>query len=86
MKNHRSFRFPALSVGQTQRLLSGVPALPLSFGAARRIRTSVLQKAAPKSLARNRLRKTLVPIAACLLAIVVFFVTFPKAALAVSEF
>ncbi len=86
MKNHRSFRFPALSVGQTQRLLNGVPALPLSFGAAHRIRTSVLQKAAPKSLARNRIRKTLVPIAACLLAVVVFFVAFPKAALAVSEF
>jgi len=86
MTNHRSFRFPALSVGQTQRLLSGVPALPLSFGAARRIRTSVLQKAAPKSLARNRIRRTLVPIAACLLAVVLFFVAFPKAALAVSEF
>jgi len=63
-----------------------VPALPISFGAARRIRTSVLQKAAPKSLARNRIRRTLVPIAACLLAVVVFFVAFPKAALAVSEF
>ena len=86
MTNTRSFRFPALNVRATHRLLSGVSALPLSFGAARRIRARVLQKAAPRSLARNRLRRTLIPIAACLLAIVVFFTAFPKAALAVSEF
>lgn len=86
MTNNRKIRFPALSVRQTQRLLAGTGSLPLSRATARRIRTSVLQKAAPKSLARNRIRRTLVPIAACLLAIVVFFVAFPKAALAVSEF
>ena len=86
MTNNHVFRFPALSVRQTQRLLAGIGTLPLSRAAARRIRASVLQKAAPKSLARNRIRRTLVPIAACLLAIVVFFVAFPKAALAVSEF
>ena len=86
MTNNRAFRFPALSVRQTQHLLAGTGSLPLSRAAASRIRASVLQKAAPKSLARNRIRRTLVPIAACLLAIVVFFVAFPKAALAVSEF
>ena len=86
MTNNRKIRFPALSVRQTQRLLAGTGSLPLSRATARRIRTSVLQKAAPKSLARNRIRRTLVPIAACLLAIVVFFAAFPKAALAVSEF
>ena len=86
MTNNRKIRFPALSVRQTQRLLAGTGSLPLSHATARRIRTSVLQKAAPKSLARNRIRRTLVPIAACLLAIVVFFAAFPKAALAVSEF
>ena len=86
MTNNRKIRFPALSVRQTQRLLAGTGSLPLSRATARRIRTSVLQKAAPKSLARNRIRQTLVPIAACLLAIVVFFAAFPKAALAVSEF
>ena len=86
MTNNRKIRFPALSVRQTQRLLAGTGSLPLSRATARRIRTSVLQKTAPKSLARNRIRRTLVPIAACLLAIVVFFAAFPKAALAVSEF
>ena len=86
MTNNRKIRFPALSVRQTQRLLAGTGSLPLSRATVRRIRTSVLQKAAPKSLARNRIRRTLVPIAACLLAIVVFFAAFPKAALAVSEF
>jgi hypothetical protein len=86
MTNKRSLRFPALSVRQTQRLLAGVSKLPLASGAARRIRASVLKQAVPKSFARNRIRKTLVPIAACLLAVIVFFVAFPKAALAVSEF
>jgi hypothetical protein len=86
MTNNREIRFPALSVRQTQHLLAGTGSLPLSRATARRIRTSVLQKAAPKSLAQNRIRRTLVPIAACLLAIVVFFAAFPKAALAVSEF
>ncbi|HAX40323.1 MAG TPA: hypothetical protein DCY10_05565 [Clostridiales bacterium] len=86
MTNNHSLRFPALSVAQTQRLLNGVSTLPLSIGAASRIRSRVLQKVAPKSLARKRLRKTLVSIAACLLAIVIFFTAFPKAALAVSEF
>ena len=86
MTNLHSFRFPTLTVQETQRLLSGTSTLPLSFGAARRIRARVLQSAAPKSLARNRLRRTLIPIAACLLAIVVFFTAFPKAALAISEF
>lgn len=86
MTNNRALRFPALSVRQTQRLLARTGTLPLPRAAASRIRASVLQKAAPKSLARNRIRRTLLPIAACLLAIVVFFVAFPKAALAVSEF
>lgn len=86
MTNNHSLRFPALSVAQTQRLLNGVSTLPLPIGATSRIRSRVLQKVAPKSLARKRLRKTLVSIAACLLAIVIFFTAFPKAALAVSEF
>ena len=86
MPNKHSFRFPALTVPQTQRLLNGVSKLPLSAGTTRRIRSSVLKQAAPRSLVRNRIRKTLVPIAACLLAVVIFFVAFPKAALAVSEF
>jgi len=79
-------RLPALNVTQTHRLLNGVSALPINASAARRIRATVLQQAAPKSLKRNRVRKILVPIAACLLAVVVFFTAFPKAALAVSEF
>ncbi len=86
MSNHDSFRFPSLDAEQTQRLLSGIPALPLPSGAARRIRTSVLKEAAPKALARNRARRVLIPIAACLLAVAVFFTAFPKAALAVSSF
>jgi len=86
MTNNRSPRFPALNVSQTQQLLSGVTELPLSIATSRRIRASVLKKAAPKALARNRIRKTLLPIAACLIAVVMFFVAFPKAALAVSEF
>lgn len=86
MTSNRSLRFPALNAEQTDRLLSGVSDLPLSSLAARRIRASVMKKAAPRTLARNRIRKTLLPIAACLLAVVMFFVAFPKAALAVSEF
>ncbi|GEM_PF-2168972 len=86
MTSNRSPRFPALNVSQTQQLLSGVSDLPLSLAASRRIRAAVLKKAAPRTLARNRIRKTLLPIAACLIAVVMFFVAFPKAALAVSEF
>ncbi len=86
MSNKQDFCFPLLNVRQTQRLLTGVSSLPLPVGAERRIRARVLQEVMPKSLARNRIRRTLVPIAACLLAVVFFFVAFPKAALAVSEF
>ena len=86
MPNKQEFRFPLLNGNQTHRLLKGVPSLPLPVGAEHRIRARVLQQAAPKSLARNRIRRTLVPIAACLLVVVFFFVAFPKAALAVSEF
>lgn len=86
MPNKPDFCFPMLNVRQTQRLLTGVSSLPLPNGAERRIRARVLQEVMPKSLARNRIRRTLVPIAACLLAVVFFFVAFPKAALAVSEF
>lgn len=86
MPNESIPRFPALNVKQTHRLLTGVSSLPIHAGAARRIRATVLQQAAPRSLARNRVRKILVPIAACLVAVVVFFTAFPKAALAVSEF
>ena len=82
----KPLRFPALNVTQTHRLLTGVSALRVNERTARRIRATVLQQAAPKSLKRNRVRKILVPIAACLLAVVVFFTAFPKAALAVSEF
>lgn len=86
MENNLPFRFPDLSVRQTQLLLSDVPELRISFAVSHKIRAAVLKKAAPKTLARNRIQKTLLPIAACLLAVVVFFVAFPKAALAVSEF
>lgn len=86
MKSNHPLRFPALTVSQTQRLLSDVSELPISFAASRRIRSAVLKKAAPKALARNRIQKALLPIAACLIAVVMFFVAFPKAALAVSEF
>ena len=86
MANNDSFRLPQLDVTQTHRLLNGASSLPVTAGAARRIRNRVMQEVAPKSFARNRVRKILVPIAACLLAVVVFFTAFPKAALAVSEF
>ena len=86
MPNKQDFCFPLLNVNQTQRLLKGVRSLPLPVGAEHRIRARVLQEAAPKSLARNRIARTLVPIAASLIIIVFFFVAFPKAALAVSEF
>ncbi len=86
MPSNRPLRFPTLSVSQTQRLLASVAKLPLSAATARRIRATVIKEVAPRSLVRNRIRKTLLPIAACLLAVVMFFVAFPKAALAVSEF
>jgi hypothetical protein len=86
MENNLSFRFPDLSVRQTQHLLTGVSFLPLASSAARKIRATVMKEAAPRALARNRIRKTFLPIAACLLAVVMFSLAFPKAALAVSEF
>ena len=86
MLNESNLRFPVLNVKQTHRLLSGVTSLPMQASAARRIRSRVLQEAAPRSFGQSRVRKVLVPIAACFLAIVVFFTAFPKAALAVSEF
>jgi hypothetical protein len=86
MNNPLSQKFEALNLAQTELLLADVPALSLSRAAELRIRARVLQKAAPKSLSRAGIRRIFVPIAACLLAVVVFFTAFPKAALAVSEF
>ena len=74
------------SVEQTEMLLGTLDHLPASGSAARRIRERVLLSAAPKAHSRNRIRKTLLPTAACLLAIVLFFVASPKAAHAVSAF
>lgn len=86
MRSEKNLLFTTLSVEQTDVLLGSIDQLPISGSIARRIRTRVLQSAAPKSLPRNRIRKTLIPIAACLIAIVLFFVAFPKAAYAVSAF
>ena len=55
------------SVEQTEMLLGSLDHLPASGDSARRIRERVLQSAAPKAHSRNRIRKTLLPIAACLL-------------------
>ena len=74
------------SVEQTELLLGTLDHLPAGGSAARRIRERVLQSAAAKTHSRKRIRKTLLPTAACLLAIVLFFVASPKAAHAVSAF
>lgn len=86
MRNERNQYFEALTVEQTDRLLGSLDHMPVSGSVSRRIRERVLQSAAPKAHNRNRIRKTLLPIAACLLAIVLFFVANPKAAYAVSAF
>ena len=86
MRNERNLYFETLTVEQTDLLLGSLDHLPVSSSVARRIRGRVLQSAAPKAQHRNRIRKTLIPIAACLLVIVLFFVANPKAAHAVSAF
>lgn len=86
MNNNHSIQLPQFTAEQTERLLADVSALPLPQIAARRIRARVLRQAAPRKFSQSRIRKVLVPIAACLLAILVFFTAFPKAAHAVSEF
>lgn len=86
MPNESNLRFQALDVTQTQRLLTGVSSLPIQASAARRIRSRVLQEAAPRSFGRNHVLKVLIPVVASFLAIVVFFTAFPKAALAVSKY
>lgn len=86
MRSERNLLFSKLSVEQTDLLIGSIDRLPVSGGIARSIRSRVLQSAAPKSLKHRRIGRTLLPIAACLIAIAVFFVSVPKAALAVSTF
>jgi hypothetical protein len=86
MRNERRIAFSNLTVDQTDRLIDSFEALPLAGAVNRRIRNSVLKAVAPRRARRSRLMRTLVPLAASLLMLVMFFVAFPKAAQAVSDF
>ncbi|NLI54211.1 MAG: hypothetical protein GX417_07765 [Clostridiales bacterium] len=86
MRNERRIAFSNLTVDQTDRLIDSFEALPLGGAVNRRIRNSVLKAVAPRRARRSRLIRTLVPLAASLLMLVMFFVAFPKAAQAVSDF
>ncbi len=86
MRNERNLLFSKLSVEQTDLLIGSIDRLPVGGSIVRSVRNRVLLSASPNSLKRRRLGRTLLPVAACLIAIAVFFVSFPKAALAVSEF
>ena len=86
MQNKRHLAFTTLTVEQTDLLIGSIDALAIGGNTSRRIRRRVLDAVAPRRSKRNRLMRTLVPIAASLLVLAMFFVAFPKAAQAVSEF
>jgi len=86
MQNDWNDFFSDLSVTQTQTLLTGIDVLPLSAGVVKRVRNRVEKAAAPKAPRRRAAVRAMASLAACVVAIVVFFVCFPKAAQAVASF
>ena len=88
MRNDKLLLFEDITVEQTELLLGSMDHLPVSSSVARRIRERVLQNSKRRSHQRKRKQvgRVLIPIAACLVAVVLFFVAFPKAAYAVSGF
>ena len=88
MRNDKVLLFEDITIEQTELLLDSINDLPIQKSVARRIRGRVLENGRQRSHSRKRkqVRRVLIPIAACLLAIVLFFTAFPKAAYAVSAF
>jgi hypothetical protein len=86
MQNDRNDLFSDLSVTQTETLLAGIGVLPLSPGAAKRVRSRVEKAAVPKAPRRRAAVRAMASLAACAAVIAVFFVCFPKAAQAVASF
>ena len=86
MRNEKNVLFSELTIEQTELLIGSFDRLPINGRIARSIRDRVQKSASPRSARRGRIGRALVPIAASLIAIAMFFVAFPKAALAVSEF
>lgn len=88
MRNEKVLLFEDITVEQTELLLGSIDTLPLSKSVARRIRGRVLENGKQRSHRRKRkqVARVLIPIAACLIAIVLLFTAFPKAAYAVSAF
>ena len=86
MRNDKVLLFEDITVEQTELLLGSMDHLPMNGSVARRIRGRVLQGGKQRSHKRRHIGRVLVPIAACLVAIVLLFTAFPKAAYAVSAF
>ncbi len=86
MQNEMNRVLNALTVEQTDALLSGIDASPVDASTARRIRRKVEKAAVPKRLRRKATMRVLVPIAACLVAITLVFACFPQAAQAIASF
>lgn len=87
MPNDRYANMPnSFTVEETEALLTSYDSLPLSLGKANRIRTRVLQAAAPRRRGRRIALRLLVPLAASFAALLLLFACFPKAAQAVAAF
>ena len=86
MRNDRKLLFDDITVEQTDLLLDSINDLPINKSVARRIRGHVLEGGKQRSHKRRHVGRILIPIAACLVAIVLLFTAFPKAAYAVSAF
>ena len=88
MRNDKVLLFEDITIEQTELLLDSIDTLPLSNSVARRIRERVLENGKQRSNRRKhkQVGRVLIPIAACLIAIVVLFIANPKAAHAVSAF
>lgn len=77
---------PSFSIEETQALLASFDSLPVRYLNAGRIRRRVLREAAPKRVRRRAASRVLLPLAACLAAILLLFACFPQAAQAVASF
>lgn len=86
MRNNLSIAFDSLSVEQTEALLAGFDSMPVDSTAARRIRRRVEKAAAPMRPRRRIAIRFLVPVAACLVALLLACACFPQVAQAIASF
>ena len=86
MRNELYSAFDSLTPAETEALLKNMDSLPAAPGVCRRIRRRVESAGVHSAPRRRAARRAVLTTAACLLALALFFVCFPKAAQAVASF